>query len=84
MSNLEWPSTVIPGEQAARSYIFRDLRSQFSLIEVFVQSISTHGSIQARFQIEPTIVLQHSNLQTSLQRMTWRNAVITSIWLFAR
>jgi hypothetical protein len=55
MSNLEWPSTVIPGEQATRSYIFRDLRSQFTLIEVFVQSNSTHGSIQTRFQIEPTI-----------------------------
>ena len=83
MSNLEWPSTVIPGEQAARSYIFRDLRSQVTLIEVFVQSNSTHGSIQARFQIEPTIVLQlFKATKTSWQHMTWRNDYF--YWLFTR
>ena len=114
MSNLEWPSTGTPGEQAARSYMdvgqnpvppvnlkvdghplyhmisrfwpipiffVIDLCGHYTLMEVFVQSNSTHGSIQARFQIEPTIVPQlFKATNTSWQRMTWCNDYF--YWLF--
>ena len=71
------------GSRQLDHIFFRDLRSQFTLIEVFVQSNSTHGSLQARFRIGPTIVLQlFKSTKTSLQCMTWPNAMITSIWVF--
>jgi len=43
-------STVIPGEQAARSYIFRDVRSQFSLIEVLCSPSPHMGQFKLDFK----------------------------------